>query len=120
MFVKSVYDFEKKIEGLKIHKVSVATWYLLKLYLNITAPICYKLTKRKDQKSVCKYTHFLKMSHVNTKAFDSWSKTIDFVSRMNEDDYLSFNQTLHKYVETKLLNDDLNNSYIDMFSKVMG
>ncbi|WP_028520053.1 glycosyltransferase family 4 protein [Ruminococcus flavefaciens] len=51
---------------------------------------------------------------------DSWSKTIDFVSRMNEDDYLSFNQTLHKYVETKLLNDDLNNSYIDMFSKVMG
>jgi len=51
MFVKSVYDFEKKIEGLKIHKVSVATWYLLKLYLNITAPICYKLTERKDQKS---------------------------------------------------------------------
>lgn len=50
---------------------------------------------------------------------DIWSKTIDFVSRMNEDDYLSFNQTLHKYVETKLLNDDLNNSYIDMFSKVM-
>lgn len=51
---------------------------------------------------------------------DSWSKTIDFISRMNEDDYLSFNQTLHKYVETKLLNDDLNNSYIDMFSKVRG
>ena len=51
---------------------------------------------------------------------DSWSKTIDFISRMNEDDYLSFNQALHKYVETKLLNDDLNNSYIDMFSKVMG
>lgn len=50
---------------------------------------------------------------------DSWSKTIDFVSRMNEDDYLSFNQALHKYVENKLLNDDLNNSYIDMFSKVM-
>lgn len=51
---------------------------------------------------------------------DSWSKTIDFVSRMGVDDYLSFNQDLHKYVETKLLNDDLNNSYIDMFSKVMG
>lgn len=50
---------------------------------------------------------------------DSWSKTIDFISRMNEDDYLSFNQALHKYVENKLLNDDLNNSYIDMFSKVM-
>ena len=50
MFVKSVYDFEKKIESLNIHKVSVATWYLLKFYLNIAAPICYKLTKRKEQK----------------------------------------------------------------------
>ena len=77
MFVKSVYDFEKKIESLNIHKVSVATWYLLKFYLNIAAPICYKLTKRKEQKSVRRYTD--KTVIVSFTTFPARMKTLPIV-----------------------------------------
>ena len=49
----------------------------------------------------------------------SWSRTIDDISKMSEEEYLSFNRILNEYVEHKLLDDNLNNSYVSMFNKVM-
>lgn len=56
MFVKNVYNFEKKIENIGNHNISVASWYILKYYLNLIAPIYYKFSKIKEQENVRKYT----------------------------------------------------------------
>ena len=77
MFVKSVYNFEKKIESFHNHKLSVATWCLLKYYLNFTAPIYFKLSKKKMQQSVCKYTN--KTVIVSFTTFPARMKTLPIV-----------------------------------------
>lgn len=56
MFVKNVYNFEKKIENIGNHNISVVSWYILKYYLNLIAPIYYKFSKIKEQENVRKYT----------------------------------------------------------------
>jgi len=77
MFVKSVYNFEKIIERFNIHRLSVAVWYLLKYYLNFTVPIYYRITKRKEQQSVRKYTN--KIVIVSFTTFPARMKTLPVV-----------------------------------------
>lgn len=77
MFVKSVYNVEKKIERFGVHKLSVATWYLLKYYLNFTAPIYYRLAKRKKQINVRRYTD--KKVIVSFTTFPARMKTLPVV-----------------------------------------
>lgn len=77
MFVKSVYNFEKRIESFNIHKLSVATWYLLKCCLNFTVPIYYKLSRQKKQTSVRKFTD--KTVIVSFTTFPARMKTLPIV-----------------------------------------
>lgn len=77
MLVKSVYEFEKKVESLRIHKLSVATWYILKYFLNITIPFYYKITKRKKQISPRRYAKELVIVSLTT--FPARMKTLPIV-----------------------------------------
>ena len=49
-----------------------------------------------------------------------WSKTIDAVADMTDAEYEKFNDLLKEYAQKKLNNENLKNSYIEMFTQVMG
>ena len=49
-----------------------------------------------------------------------WSETIDMIANMTDAEYEKFNSLLREYVQNKLDNRKLKNSYIEMFTQVMG
>ena len=49
-----------------------------------------------------------------------WSETIDMIANMTDAEYEKFNALLREYVQNKLDNRKLKNSYIEMFTQVMG
>lgn len=49
-----------------------------------------------------------------------WCETIDMIANMTDAEYEKFNALLREYVQNKLDNRKLKNSYIEMFTQVMG